>query len=165
MFNYILQGRQAMITARHIMNTDFPSLFPQTSISDAAKQFKETSASKGRRVFGMMVIDGAGNLVGILSMYDILLFFQPKHVHIWSEMNDIDVSGLVENICQKSREIQVGDIMSTDITTIDADTHIFSILEIMNRQHIRRIPVVEDGKVVGIVYISDLFFHLVDKMI
>jgi CBS domain-containing protein len=35
----------------------------------------------------------------------------------------------------------------------------------MNRQHIRRIPVVEDDKVVGIVYISDLFFHLVDKII
>ena len=54
--------------------------------------------------------------------------------------------------------------MSTDIVTIGPDTHIFSVLEIMNRYHIRRVPVVEDGYVLGIVYISDLFFYIVDEM-
>jgi len=153
-----------MITARHIMNTDFHSLSPHTSISEAARKFKEASAELGRRVFGMMVID-QGNLVGILSMYDILLFFQPKHVHLWSEMKDIDLSGLTENIRRKSKTIQVGDIMTTGVTTVDADTHVFAILEIMNRQHVRRLPVVENGRVIGIVYISNLFFHLVDTII
>lgn len=153
-----------MITARHIMNTHFHSLSPTTSISDAAKKFKEVSADLGRRVFGMMVIDD-GRLVGILSMYDILLFFQPKHAHLWGEMKDIDLSGLTENIRRKSKTLQVGDIMTTEVTTVDAEIHIFAILEIMNRQHIRRLPVVENGRVIGIVYISDLFFHLVDEMI
>ncbi len=153
-----------MITARHIMSTDFYSLSPHTSISDAAKKFKEASAEQGRRVFGMMVIDD-GKLTGILSMYDILLFFQPKHAHLWSEMKDIDITGLTENICSKSKSIRVGDIMTTEVATIDSGTHVFAILEIMNRRHIRRLPVVENGKVIGIVYISDLFFHLVEKMI
>lgn len=152
-----------MITARHIMNTDFPSLSPHTSISEAARKFKEVSAERGRRIFGMMVIED-GNLVGILSMYDILLYFQPKHVHLWSEMKDIDLSGLTDNIRRKSTTIQVGDIMTTGVTTVDAETNIFAILEIMNRQHIRRLPVVEKGRVIGIVYISDLFFHLVDTI-
>lgn len=154
-----------MITAETIMNTTFHALQPKTAITEAAKQFKEASRQEGRRVFGMMVIDENNHLVGILSMYDILLFFQPKHTHIWGEMSDIDISGLLENICNKSREIRVSDIMSTDITTVDKDTHLFAILEIMNKQHIRRVPVVEEDQVVGIVYISDLFFHLVDKMI
>ncbi len=154
-----------MITAENIMNTTFHSLLPQTTIAEAAKRFKEASQKEGRRVFGMMVIDEDNHLVGILSMYDILLFFQPKHTHIWGEMSDIDISGLLENICSKSGEIRVGDIMSTDIITVKKDTHLFAILEIMNKQHIRRIPVIEGEQVLGIVYISDLFFHLVDKMI
>ncbi len=154
-----------MLTARHIMSSDFYSLSPSTSISDAARKFKEVSAEQGRRVFGMMVIDDEGNLAGILSMYDILLFFQPKHVQLWSEMKDIDISGLTENICSTSKSILVGDIMTTEVTTVDSDTHVFAILEIMNRQHIRRLPVVDGGQVIGIVYISDLFFHLVEKMI
>jgi CBS domain-containing protein len=154
-----------MITARHIMSTTFHALHPQTSISAAARQLKEASQRDNRRVFGMMVIDDNGKLVGILSMYDILLFFQPKHTHIWGEMSDIDLTGLFDTICSKSKDILVGDIMTRDIITIPGETHIFAVLEIMNRKHIRRIPVIEDDQVVGIVYISDLFFHLVDKMI
>jgi Mg/Co/Ni transporter MgtE len=59
-----------MITARHIMNTSFHSLHPKTSISAAAKQFKEASEKENRRIFGMMVIDDRNDLVGILSMYE-----------------------------------------------------------------------------------------------
>ncbi len=154
-----------MITACHIMSKSFHTLHPRTSVSAAAKQFKEASMDDHRRVFGMMVIDDDGKLVGILSMYDILLFFQPKHTHIWGQMSDLDITGLLDTICRKSKDILVGDIMTTDIITVPGETHIFAVLEIMNRQHIRRIPVVEDDQVVGIVYISDLFFHLVDNMI
>ena len=37
------------------------------------------------------------------------------------------------------------------------------ILDIMIKQHIRRLPVVEDGKILGIVYISDLFYDILDR--
>lgn len=154
-----------MITARHIMSTTFHSLHPSTSIFEAVKVFKEASDKEGRRIFGIMVIDDNDQLVGILSMYDILQFLQPKHVHIWGEMSDIDVSGLFETISQKSQGILVGDIMSTDVITVDADTHLFAVLEIMNIKHIRRIPVIENNHVIGIVYISDLFFHLLDRLV
>ncbi len=153
-----------MTTARDIMNTEYHSLHPTTPISEAITRFQEAARQEERRVFGMMVIDNDYKLVGILSMYDILLLVQPKHVHIWGEMRDIDVSGIIENACRKNNSILVRDIMSTDITTVEADAHIFVILEIMNKKHIRRLPVVEDEKVVGIVYISDLFYHLLDRM-
>lgn len=153
-----------MLTARHIMSTDFHSLHPDTPVSQALGLFKEASEKEGRRVFGMMVIDDEAKLVGILSMYDILLFIQPKHIQIWGEMNDIDISGLFETIFRKSNDIRVGDIMTSEVLTIDGDAHLFAILEFMNRKHIRRLPVTENGHVLGIVYISDLFFHLVEKM-
>lgn len=154
-----------MITARHIMSTNFHSLRPETPVSEALKLFKTASLKEGRKIFGMMVIDDQAKLVGILSMYDILLFIQPKHVQIWGEMSDIDVSGLLDTIFKKSNDIQVGDIMTTEVITIDADAHLFTVLELMNRRHIRRLPVTDNGNVMGIVYISDLFFHLVEQMI
>jgi len=147
------------------MSTVFHSLQPTTRISDAAQKFKKASQAEGRRVFGMIVVDENSKLVGIISMYDLLLFFQPKHVHIWGEMSDIDISGLFGNICSRSQNITVNDIMSTNVVSVDADTHLFSILELMNRKHIRWVPVVENGNVIGIVYISDLFFHMVEKII
>lgn len=153
-----------MDTARNIMSQTYHALHPETSITEAIKSFKDATTAEGRKIFGMMVIDDDDRLVGILSMYDILLFVQPKHIHIWGEMHDIDVSGIIENCCKNNDSIQVKDIMSTDVITVDADSHLFAILEVMNKKHIRRIPVVEEQKVVGIVYISDLFYHMLDRL-
>ena len=62
------------------------------------------------------------------------------------------------------KTILVGDIMTTEIISITPETHLLSVLDIMIKKHIRRIPVVRDDRIEGIVYISDLFYHLVDKM-
>lgn len=150
--------------ARRIMSSTYHSLHPAMPISEAVAEFQRASIEEDRRIFGMMVIDQQNELVGILSMHDILTLLQPKHVHIWGEMDDIDVSGLIATMCRKSHGMVVGDIMSTGVITVSADTHLFGILEIMNKHHIRRIPVTDNGRVIGIVYLSDLFFHLVEQI-
>ena len=111
-----------------------------------------------------MVTDDQEHLIGMLSMYDILLFIRPKHIHIWGVMEDIDIAGLVDNACEKARSILVGDIMTTEVITVTPETHLMVILDIMIKKHIRRLPVLEKEKAVGIVYISDLFYHLLEKL-
>ena len=151
------------IIARDIMDTRFHTISPQTPISEAVKIFKQASDEEGRRLFGLMVLDDNGKLVGMLSMYDILLFMRPKHVHIWGKMDDIDLAGIIDRSCEKAKSIRVGDIMSQEIVTIGPNTHKFMILDIMIKQHIRRLPVVEHDKILGIVYISDLFYDVLDR--
>jgi len=153
------------MTARDVMDTTFHTLLPQTPIAEAAREFIRASEEQKQRVFGMMVIDEQGRLVGMLSMYDILLLLRPKHIHIWGEMIDIDMTGLIDEACRRAKSILVGDIMTTDLITITADTHLQMILDIMIKKHIRRIPVLENGKVVGIVYLSKVFYHLVEQLI
>ena len=53
--------------------------------------------------------------------------------------------------------------MSADVITVSPDTHILVIVDIMIKKHIRRIPVIENGEVVGIIYRSAVFYHLLDK--
>ena len=55
--------------------------------------------------------------------------------------------------------------MTTDVVTVTPDTHCMAILDIMMRKHIRRIPVVHEGAVQGMVYISNLFYFLMDRMV
>ena len=151
------------IIARDIMDTRFHTISPQTPISEAVKVFKQASDEEGRRLFGLMVLDDNGKLVGMLSMYDILLFMRPKHVHIWGKMDDIDLAGIIDRSCEKAKSTRVGDIMSQEIVTIGPNTHKFMILDIMIKQHIRRLPVIENDKILGIVYISDLFYDVLDR--
>lgn len=152
-------------TARDYMSTQFYSLLPQTPVVDAMKVFEKANAEQPARVFGMMVLNEQGELVGMLSMYDILLLIRPKHIHIWGEMSDIDVTGIVNESCRRAKPILVGDIMTTDVITISPDTHLLMIVDIMIKKHIRRLPVLENRKVVGIVYISSVFRHIMERLI
>lgn len=150
-------------TAKDIMSRNFKTLKPNVPLNDAVSIFKQAEKEEGRKIFGMMVTDDNGRLVGMLSMYDILLFLRPKHIHVWGMMDDLDISGIVGKACQRTTSVRVGDIMTSDVVTINSQTHVLMILDIMIKKHIRRLPVVENGNIIGIVYLSDLFYNLLDR--
>jgi CBS domain-containing protein len=151
--------------AQDVMTTRFHCLNQSDTVASAVKAFKEAGAAEGRRVFGMMVTDAADHLVGMLSMYDILVFIQPKHVHIWGEMDDMDPGPLFDALLDRVKHVRVADIMTTEVTTVKPDTHLLVIVDMMINRHIRRIPVVADGEIVGMVYRSEVFFSLLDRFV
>lgn len=149
-------------TARDIMDRAFLTVKPDMTIREAVTIFRRASEATGRRVFGLMVTDYREQLVGMLSLYDIFLLIRPKHIHIWGEMKDLDLTGMIAHACQKSGRILVGDIMTTELITIPPDTHLLYIIDIMLKKHVRRIPVTEAGRILGIVYISRVFDRLLE---
>ncbi len=152
------------ITAAGIMTTDFPTLLPETPLTYAIRLFRESSEQTGRRLFGIIVIDKNRRLVGMLSMYDILLYVRPKHIQVWGAMEDIDVVGLIDRACGRLKSILVGDIMTPDVITVGPQVDVLMVLDIMIKKHVRRLPVVEDQHIIGMVYISDLFKHLLERI-
>lgn len=79
-------------------------------------------------ISGMPVVDEDGLLVGVVSEFDII----SKHGE------------------------KVGDIMTTDVISVGEDTDPETIARMLTEQRIRRIPVVSEGRVVGIISRSDL---------
>jgi CBS domain-containing protein len=152
------------LTARDVMDTRFFTLTPEISIGEAVHIFRQASQELQQTVFGLMVVDAQENLVGMLSMYDIFLLLRPKHIHIWGEMEDLEVAGILEAACQRAREVLVGDIMTTEVITITPDTHLLHVIDIMIKKHVRRLPVMENGKIAGIVYLSRVFDHLLERL-
>ncbi len=150
-------------TARAVMNTRFPTLSPDQTIIEAVRIIQSASKKYGRRVFGLMVTDEKNKLVGMLSMYDIFLFLRPKHIEIWGEMDDLDLTGLLDDALSRAHTIQVGDIMTTDLITITPDTSLMMVVDIMIKKHVRRLPVLDGKDIAGIVFISDVFDYLLAK--
>lgn len=150
--------------AKDVMNTEFHYLNPRQSIAQAIHLFKEAGETEGRRIFGMMVIDNS-RLVGMLSMYDILIYIQPKHIGILGEIEDISPDPLYKNMLSRVKKIRVEDLMSTILTSAEPDTHILVVMDIMIKNHVRRLPVVDKNQVVGIVYRSDLFNYLMGEIL
>ncbi|MGQ9669670.1 MAG: CBS domain-containing protein [Desulfosoma sp.] len=150
-------------TAGELMDTQYDTLKPDLPLGEAVRAFRRAS-TKGRKIFGMMVTDDTGQLIGMLSMYDILLYMRPKHIHIWGDMDDIDVKGIMDMACEKAKSVRVGDIMTTEVVTTTPSSHILRVMDLMIKKHIRRLPVLENGQIRGIIYISDLFYDLLERL-
>lgn len=113
----------------------------------------------------MVVLDDEGQLVGILSMYDILPQLRPAKNPQWESMDDQEVDAFLDAISDRIKTTQIQSIMSRDVITITPDTHVAKILDIMIRRHIRRLPVVEGREVVGMVTLTTVFDHLGDRLL
>jgi len=153
-----------MFTAKDVMTSRFHTLRADMHLAEAIRIFKQISQEEQRRVFGMIVTDEDGHLKGMLSMYDILLFVRPKHVQVWGTMTDLDVSGLMESVSVHAGNMLVGDLMTSEVITVSPETHVMAVLDLMIRKHIRRLPVVENDIIQGMVYISDIFDFIVDRL-
>lgn len=148
-----------------VMDTTFRCLHPGQTVAQAVAAFKAEGIEMNKKIFGMMVIDDKDRLTGMVSMYDILLFIRPKHIRILGEMEDIDLDLIFEGINKRIQNIRVEDLMSTDLVTVRPDTHLLMAMDTMVQKHLRRMPVVDDGRVVGILYRGDLFNRLMDRLI
>ena len=61
-------------------------------------------------------------------------------------------------------ELTARDVMTREPITADADEGIFEVCRLMRERGIRRLPVVDDGRLVGIVTLDDLLVLLDDEM-
>lgn len=150
--------------AADIMTTRFTTLSAETPVSEAIRIFRDAFQREGRRIFGMIVLDKDHHLAGMLSMYDILLYLRPKHIHVWGTMEDLEIADVIDAAGDRIKSILVGDIMTPDVVTVGPNANLMMVLNIMISKHVRRLPVVEDQEIAGIVYISDLFNHLLERI-
>ncbi len=151
------------VTASDVMITPHMTLLPDLSLPDAFKRFKEASTVEGE-LQGMIVCNAEGKLVGVLAMYDVFLSFVPKNIQVWGAMEDIDFFELIEKSYDKIKNVSVAEVMTKDPISVTPSTPLLSILDLIIKKHIRRIPVVEDKKVVGLIYAANVFYHLVNQV-
>jgi CBS domain-containing protein len=64
---------------------------------------------------------------------------------------------------RSSADTPVWQIMSSPVTTISPEEEIHRCMEIMTEQRIRHLPVIERGKLIGIISIGDLVKAVIDE--
>lgn len=120
--------------AADIMTRKLITLRPDMSVISAMRQLVE------HRISGAPVLDAEGSLVGILSEYDCLRVL---------------TSGQFSQDAHEEDE-PVGAIMTTDVLTIPPDLDLFSIAHRFLQRKVRRLPVVSEGRVLGLVSRRDV---------
>jgi CBS domain-containing protein len=143
------------MNAKDVLTPRVISVAPDASISAAASLMLKSKIS------GLPVIDGSGNLVGIVSEGDFLrrteIGTQRRRAR-WIEF--LIGPGRLADEYSRSSGRSISDIMTHDVHTVNLDASLEDIVGIMERHHVKRVPVVEGEKVVGIVTRANLLHAL-----
>lgn len=115
-------------TVGDVMTGDPVTVEPSASVEEAAKKMKESDAG------AVLVVDG-DELKGIATD------------------RDIAVEAVAEG---EGSDAKVEDVMTSDPTTVSPDDDVENAIDVMREEKVRRLPVVDDGKPVGVVSLGDL---------
>lgn len=132
-----------------IMTRDVIAVAPKTPIHEAARLMADHGIS------GLPVVENDGNVVGIVSEGDLIIRQKPREPVPWWRVFFADAERLAREY-QKAHGITVAEVMTRSVITVSPDLPIESAALILDRHRIRRIPVVADGQLVGIVSRGDL---------
>jgi CBS-domain-containing membrane protein len=143
-----------MLKVKDIMTTEVITVSPETEIVQATKLLLEN------RINGVPVLDETGRLVGILCQSDLIA--QQQKIPIPSFFTLLD--GLIPLISEKQIDKQVRKIaavtvaeaMTPNPVTVQPDTNIEEVAALMVDRNFHTIPVVDEGKLVGIVGKEDI---------
>ncbi len=114
------------------------------------------------KISGMPVVDGGGKIVGVISEKDILHGMFPTLEDMMENPTLVDFEAL-EAEYRDIVNLRVADLMSHRVFTVEPDMPLLRAASIMFRNRIRRIPVSDSGRLVGIVSVGDVHKAIFQK--
>jgi len=139
------------MNASQIMTRNVATVSPETPVHQAVEMMLQ------RGISGLPVVDAGGVLVGIVTEGDLLrrteLDTQRKRPR-WLEFF-VGPGQMAEEYVRTAGR-KVGEVMTPEVRSVSEDTSLSEVVATMERHRIKRLPVVHDGKVVGILSRANL---------
>jgi CBS domain-containing protein len=141
------------LTAADLMTTEVITVHPETPLREAALQLVRG------RIGGMPVVDADGKVVGIFSEGDLVRWTEDlgDRQSWWLNMLSDGFDLAPEFLDQiRSEHNRVRAVMNKDVVSVIETTPAREIAKLMSERKFKRVPVLRDGKLVGIVARADL---------
>jgi CBS domain-containing protein len=143
-----------MLKVKDIMTKDIITVTPETEVVKAAKILLE------KRINGLPVVDNSGKLVGILCQSDLIA--QQKSIPIPSLFTLLEgfmpltTMKRIDKEVEKIAAIMVEQAMTPNPVTVEPDANIENVARLMVDKNYHTLPVLDGGKLVGIVGKEDI---------
>jgi CBS domain-containing protein len=134
-----------------IMDTDPVTVAPETSVEDVV------AAMRDHELPGLPVVDSEGTVWGIVTEADLVLPDEDGDLHIPHYINLFGGTVFLEPLSRfgdrlrKAFAANAADMMTRDVDTVGPDTTIREAARLIHETGHNRLPVVQDGKLVGVV--------------
>lgn len=134
-----------------IMTLGAATVTPESSLAEAIR------CMGNHNISGLPVVDGDGELHGIISEGD---FFRKA-------TGSFQLDSLFDAGPEARRDpldsTRAGDLMSTELVTVDGDASLTDAIGLMERHGVKRLPVISNGKLVGLISRADILRVLLDE--
>lgn len=114
---------------KDIMSSSVVSVNTNQSVTEAAKLMSNYN-------IGSVPVVAENSVLGIITDRDIVLRCIAKEI--------------------SANDCKVGDIMSTGATYVTSDQPVYDAIKLMASHQVRRLPVIDNGKLLGIVSLADI---------
>ncbi len=139
--------------AQDIMTREVETVGPDTSVLDIAAIMVE------KHISGVPVLTESGEIIGMVSQTDLLhrveLGTERESSRKWWFGNLADASAMAREYA-KAHGLRAQDVMSRYVISIRDDAELRDVAEIFDSHRIKRAPVLEAGRLVGIITRGDL---------
>lgn len=152
-------GRGGMLV-KDIMVKDVVTLYPEDRIAEASSKFAENNVS------GCPVIDDEGTIIGMLSEADILGHMKTQYKSLKMRYPPEIMFGISFQEIKKDKEIsqafeeignmKVKELMQRDVVVATANDSVERVVRLMVSNKVNRVPIVQNGKLIGIVTRGDI---------
>ncbi len=148
---------------RDIMTTDVVSAKRGTPVNELAKLMG------ARDISGVPVLDDAGAVVGIVTELDMIVrntrLDMPRFIQIL-DLGRIPLERRsdYEHRMRHMLGTRAEDLMSEEVVTVSPDDNVEDLAELMVKRRVNPVPVVENGKLVGIVSRADIIDMMAAEM-
>ena len=139
-----------------VMNRNVISIAPDATVEDAAKLML------ARDISGLFVVDAKGDLAGIVTEGDLLRRDElgtQRHRPWWLRL--LVSPGRQASDFTHTHGRHVSDVMTVDVIAVASSAPLEDVVETMEKHRIKRLPVVENQRVIGVVSRSDLLRYLI----
>lgn len=150
-----------IMLAKDIMVQNVIVAGPDDNLEDVARILVENKIS------GLPVVDSENHVVGIITEKDLMIKATELQVPFYVTLFDSII--FLENPIRLNKELKkytatrVGEIMTRKTLVVEEDAPMNKIVEIMQGNEVNRVPVVREGKLVGIITRNDILKALVKR--
>ena len=150
------------VKAKDIMSADVITVQKDATIEEIAHILTEKNIS------GVPVVDDDNSVIGVVTQKDLLYKkIEPRFPPVVEILGGLIFLKSVKNYNEELRKLvatKAEEIMTKKVVTVDEDTDIERIAELMVEQDINRIPVVKASKLVGIISRTDVVKYIAKTM-
>ena len=145
---------------KNIMELDVYAAHENDTVGDVLKMLVE------RKISGAPIINHENTVVGFISDGDIMKFIAKQDPRIIDMTSFITVWYDVESFDKKLEDLLAIDVMelaTTKVISVSDEEEIDEVARVLGKKKIKKVPVVHEGKLVGVISRSTIIRYIVSK--